>query len=174
MRTIAESTLLLRAMIELPDGLGLTTDEFHEGWELARTFDARRLEKQIGMRGWNFIKVADGLRKSGVGDTSQEAIAGALKLALRRISTHFNAAEVEDIELTEYPWFFLARVRVYPYRIQQGAELAVPAESMAASIAPRQRRRARHAGILYPHFASAMPQLKQMLISSRPAQAGPQ
>ncbi len=59
-----------------------------------------------------------------MGDTSQEAINGALKLALRHVSERFNAAEVERIELTQYPWFFLARVRVYPYRIQQHAVLA--------------------------------------------------
>jgi hypothetical protein len=30
------------------------------------------------------------------------------------------------------------------------------------------------ADVLYPNFGSAVPQLKQMLISSRTAQAGPQ
>ncbi len=140
MRTIAELNVLLRERTELPVGLKLATVEFREGWNFVRSADARRLEKRIQARGWNFIRIADGSLRSGVGDTSQEAIASALKLALRRVSKHFNAVEVEHIELTQYPWFFLARVRVYPYRIQQGAVLPVPDEAFPVPIASRQGR----------------------------------
>ena len=173
MRTISESTLLFRSNIELPGGLGLATDEFREGWNFARAVNAQRLEKKIRARGWNFVKIPDESLRSGVGDTSEEAIAGALKLALRRVSLQFNAAEVAHIELTEYPWFFLARVRVNPYSIQRG-ELPVPVELLSSTIALRQRRLPLDADVLYPNFGSAVPQLKQMLISSRTAQAGPQ
>jgi hypothetical protein len=174
MRTIIELNMLLREQAKLPDGLNLATEEFNEGWKLVRTVNAQRLGKKILTRGWNFIRIPDESLRCGVGDTSQEAIAGALKLALRRISIQFNAAEVEHIELVEYPWFFLARVRVYPYHIQQGAVLTVPDESFSAHITPRHRRLPVQAGVLYPHFGSNIPQLKQMLISSRTAGAGPQ
>ena len=170
MRTIAERNMLLRAKIALPDGLKLATDEFREGWEFVRTFDARRLEKQIVLRGWNFIKIADESLRSGVGETSQEAIASALKLALRRISAHFNAVEVEHIELTQYPWFFLARVRVYPFRIQQGAVMPISDNAQVSPVSHRQRRLPVHAEVLYPQFASVIPQLKEMLVLSRTAQ----
>jgi hypothetical protein len=174
MRIIAERNMLLRARTELPDGLKLATDEFREGWEFVRTFDARRLEKQIVLRGWNFIGIAEESLRSGVGETSQEAIASALKLALRRVSTHFNAAEVEHIELTQYPWFYLARVRVYPFRIQQGAVLPVSDKVEVFPVSRQRRRLPVHAEVLYPQFESVLPQLKEMLISSRSAQAGPQ
>jgi len=105
-RKIAELNLLLRTAIDLPVGLELATEEFREGWNFVRPGNARRLGKKVKARGWNFIKIADGELRSGVGDTSQKAIASALKLALRRVSNHFNAAEVERIELTQYPWFF--------------------------------------------------------------------
>ncbi|MGA3263368.1 MAG: hypothetical protein ABSC47_04905 [Terracidiphilus sp.] len=166
MRTIAELNVLLRVGVGLPAGLKLATDEFHEGWNFVRTGDAPRLKKKIQARGWNFIKIADGSLRSGVGDTSQEAIASALKLALRRVSAHFNAVEVERIELTQYPWFFLARVQVHPYRIQQDAVLPAPDEAAPMPIAHR-RRRPSHAAELFPHFGSAMPLLKEMLILSR-------
>ena len=171
MRTIAELNVLLRERIELPASLKLATDEFHEGWKFVRRGDAQRLKKKIQARGWNFIKIADGSLRSGVGETSQEAIASALKLALRRVSTHFNAVEVEHIELTQYPWFFLARVRVFPYRIQQEAVLPAPDEAIAMPIIPRQRRQAPQADELFPHFGSAMPMLKEMLVSSRSPEA---
>jgi hypothetical protein len=112
-----------------------------------------------------------------VGETSQEAIASALKLALRRVSTHFNAVQVEHIELTRYPWFFLARVRVYPYRIQEGAIFAVPDEAVAEPIPGRTARLKRlpnGAGELFPNFGSAMPMLKQMLTASHGSEAATQ
>jgi hypothetical protein len=163
MRAIAELNVLLRTRIELPAGLKLSTDEFHEGWNFVRIVDAPRLKKKIQARGWNFIRIADGSLRSGVGETSQQAIAGALRLALRRVNAHFNAVEVERIELTQYPWFFLARVRVYPCRIQQGAVLPVVPLPMAL----REKRLPPNAAELFPHFGSAMPMLKEMLVSSR-------
>jgi len=171
MRNIAVRNMLMRCGIELPKGMKLERDEFRDGWEFVRTLDARRLEKKIVLCGWNFIRIADRSLRSGVGETSQEAIASALKLALRRVSTHFNVAEVEHIELTQYPWFFLARVRVNSFRIQQSAVMPVPDESLSAPIVPRLRRLPANAEVLYPYFGSCIPQLKEMLVISRTSQA---
>jgi hypothetical protein len=174
MRNIAELNVLLRVRVELPVGLKLATEEFREGWNFVQSGDARQLEKEIQARGWSFTKIADGPLRSGVGDTSQEAIAGALKLALRHVSTHFNAVEVEDIELTQYPWFFLAKVHVYPYRIQHCAVLPVTDEAPTLPTPPRQRRLSPQAPELYPYFGSDMSLLKEMLVLSRSSQARPQ
>lgn len=138
MRMIAELNVLLREQAELPGGLKLATEEFREGWNLVRSGDAERLKKRIQTRGWSFIKIGDGSLRSGVGETSQEAIASALKLALRRVGEHFPAVAVEYIEWTRYPWFFLARVRVHPYRIQPGAP--APEEDAPMPIASPRRR----------------------------------
>jgi hypothetical protein len=174
MRPIIQSSMLLRAQTELPGGLSVATDEFHEGWNLAPKVNAQRLEKKVQSQGWNIVKIADGPMRSGVGETSQEAISSALKLALRRVSAYFNAAEVEHIELTQYPWFFLARVKVSPYRIQQDAILPISYEASLAPVVSRQRRLSPDSAALYPFFSSAMPQLKEMLISARSAHTGPQ
>jgi hypothetical protein len=174
MRNIAELNMLLRVQVELPSGLKLVTDGFREGWDFVRSVDAHRLEKKIETRGWHFIKIADGALRSGVGESSQEAIASALKLALRHVNEHFNAVEVEHIELTQYPWFFLARIRVYPYRIQQSAVLPAPYEVMPLQIAPRHRLFSPNAAVRFPDFGSAMPQLKQMLVSTNGPEARPQ
>jgi hypothetical protein len=170
MRTIAELNVLLRVRAVLPAGIKLATVDFREGWNFVRSGNARRLERKIQAQGWNFIKTPDGSLRSGVGDTSQEAIASALKLALRRVGKHFNAAEVERIEMTQYPWFFLARVRVYPFRIQQEAVLPVPDEAWPAQTTLSRRRLPPHAAELYPFFGSATPMLKQMLAASRVAE----
>lgn len=165
MCTIVESNVLLRAQADLPIGFKVATDEFREGWNRMRAGGTRRLERKVQARGWNFVRIADGTLRSGVGETSEEAIANALKLALRRASEQSNAVEVERIELTQYPWFFLARLRVHPYRIQQGDVLPVSDEA-AAPMAARRSRFSPKEVELDPQFLSAMPMLKEMLTSS--------
>jgi hypothetical protein len=171
MRKIAEANVLLRARLELPSGLSLATDEFQAGWEFLRKVKAVRLEKKIRAQGWNFIKIADGSLRSGVGASSQEAIASALKLALGHLSGHFNVAEVEHIELTEYPWFFLARISLTPYRLQRDAIFAVPDGAVPLPATLGEKRLPVSAAALYPHFGSAMPMLKQMLVATRSSEA---
>jgi hypothetical protein len=169
MRTIADLNLLLRAQADLPAGLKITTEDFHEGWSFVRAANALRLEKKIRTRGWNFIRVADGSLRSGVGETAHDAIAAALKLALRQLHTQVNALEVEQIELTRYPWFFLAKLRLHPYRIQPEAELPFKDAAFPDESGPRSSRRgqpANPAGEPVPQFAGAMPMLKDLLLSS--------
>jgi hypothetical protein len=79
--------------------------------------------------------IGEGSRRGGVGQTSQEAIASALKLALRHVSERFNAAEVESIEVKKYPWFVVAKVKVYPYQIQQSGVLSSFDQDMPMVIA---------------------------------------
>ena len=136
MRNIAELTVLLRERVALPDHFKLATEEFREGWDFVLSGDAHWLDKKIRRCGWYFIRIAEGSLKSGVGQTPQEAIASALKLALRCVSGRFNAAEVGHIELKEYPWFILATVRVYPYQIQKSAILSVSDESASSWMPP--------------------------------------
>src|ERR1700745_3971752 len=108
MRKITERTMLLRGHVELPDSLNLVTEQFREGWNFVQSGDNHWLDKEIRQRGWHFMWIGGGSLRGGVGQTSQEAIAGALKRALRRVSECFNAAEVESIKLKKYPWFVLA------------------------------------------------------------------
>ena len=135
MRKITERTMLLRGHVELPDELNLVTEDFQEGWNFVQSGDTHWLDKEIRRRGWHFMWIGEGSRRSGVGTTSQEAIASAVKLGLRRVSERFNAAEVESIQLKKYPWFVVAKVKVYPYQIQQGAVLSSFDLTVSASIA---------------------------------------
>jgi hypothetical protein len=171
---VAESNVMLRAQAELPDGFKVATEKFLEGWNRMRSGGVVRLEKKVQVRGWNFLKIAEGAVKSGVGATSEEAIASALKQALRRVDAHSNAVEVEQIQLTQYPWFCLARVCVHPYRIQEGAVLPAAAEVEPPAMTARPRRLSHQAAEVFPQFGSAIPMLKEMLIGSKSAQAGAQ
>lgn len=167
MRTIETMNMVIRARVELPRGLKLATDEFREGWNLVRSGGAERLQRRIQTRGWGLIKTRDVCQRSGVGNTSQEAIASALKLALRQLSEFFHAATVERIHLTKYPWFFLARVAVHSYRILDN-ELQAQAEDASSLTSAFWPMRLPYESVaLNPDFVSAIPQLRLELISSQ-------
>jgi hypothetical protein len=165
---------MLRAQAELPVGFKVATEKFLEGWGRMRSGGVMRLEKKAQVRGWSFLKIAEGAVKSGVGATSEEAIACALKLALRRVDAHTNAVEVEQIRLTQYPWFCLARVQVHAYRIQEGAALPAPVEVGLLPVTARERRMPPRADEVFSDFGAAMPMLKEMLLASVSSQASAQ
>ena len=167
---VAELSVLLRAEIELPANFKLATEEFCAGWNVARTANAKRLEQKIVNRGWNLVKTVGASLRSGVGATSQEAIASALKLALDGMGEEFNAVEVERIELTKYPWFFLAKVSVCRYRIQQDAFVAVPEGAMPFPVIQSKKlpRPSRPDRLL--EFRSKASLLKDMLVVSQSGQ----
>jgi hypothetical protein len=165
MFSLIESNVLLRKQAELPMGFKVATAEFRDGWSLMRSGGAVRLGRKIRARGWNLIGIPAGALRSGVGDTSQTAIASALIQALRQVDSQANAVEVERVELTEYPWFFLARVRVHTYRIQPGTELPM-LDTAVATVSTRPRRALRSSE-RFPEFGSVMPMLKGMLTVSR-------
>ena len=170
---IAAWTMLLRVQTELPAGLEVTTDRFSDGWQCVQPEDSARLKEEIQACGWSFIMHAGGLLGNGVEDTSQGAIDSALKVALCHIGERFNAVEIEHIELTQYPWFFLARVGVCPYRIHPDA--AMPADDISGEIRNSRsaRRLPRQPGVLNPQFVSAMPAVRELLVLSRSVQGMP-
>jgi hypothetical protein len=133
MFAVSEPNLLLRVPGKLPKGLKLRTEEFQKGWDLAPSVDTCRLQKEIHPGRWYFLKTADGSMSSGVGDTSQQAIASALRHALRGIGEHSNVVDMKLIELVQYPWFFLARVEVFPFRIHKDMRLPDISRSEHAS-----------------------------------------
>jgi hypothetical protein len=167
---IEELSVLLRAKIELPVNFKLATEEFRDGWIFARTTNAQRLEKKIVNRGWNFIKIGDDSLRSGIGDTSQEAIARALSVALRQLHDHFNALEVRHIELTQYPWFCLARVSVCPYRIQRDAVAAVPDGAMPFPVRRSKRLPLPRTPNRLLQFRSEASMMKPLLVLSQSGQ----
>lgn len=165
MRRIMKHTMLVRVPSDL-SGV-LTTDELPDGWGFLRSDDARLLVAKIKANGWQYMRVCDSLLRGGVGETSQAAIVSALKLALRQVSGILNAVKIERIDLTEYPWFYLARVSLYPCRIQGGVILPVAKEEIPLPLPRRERRLPFRLPELYPNFVTTMPLMKQMLVLSR-------
>ena len=174
MLRITGSSVFLRTQIKLPVLLKLATEQFQEGWDFIPSARASGLEKKIRSYGWYSIRIAEGSLRSGVGETPQQAIACALKLAVRGISEYFNALEIRRIQLTEYPWFFLARVLVHPLRIQQSAIQAVPDDALPLPSFARKRQSRLSTPWTSLRYGCAVPLLKEMLSSSASAREGAQ
>jgi hypothetical protein len=174
MRSIAELNILVRGHATPFPTLKLATEEFREGWNFVRLVDAHQLKKKIHACGLTFTSIADKALKSGVGMSSQEAIANALEITLRHVSQCYSIVEIEHIELTQYPWFYFSRIIICPYQIQQNAALPALDAAHPLQRAPRHRRLPVHAPELYPYFGCAIPMLKEILISSKSSQTRPQ
>jgi len=165
MRTFSESNVLLNTQGALPVGFNMAVEEFYKGWNVVRTGGTRRIEKKIRTLGWSLIQLAQGVLRSGVGKTEQKAVANALNLAVRNADAGANLMEVEHIEVSDYPWFFLARVRVGTYRIQEGADLDRQEEKAALPLNFESRVRLEAQD--RSESASAVPMMKQMVLASR-------
>jgi len=165
MHNVMEKSILLRQKAQIPSGIAMHTEVFSEGWDLAQSLDASELETSTNTHGWHFIRIAGGFVQCGVGQTSQEATTSALRLSLTHVGEHFNAIEVALIEITRYPWFFLARVQIASLRIQQSAVLLSPGDYEPIPIKAGNRCLPDRTTALYSNFSSAMPLLKRMLIS---------
>jgi len=124
MHNISRFILLFRQHVELPDGLNVVTEEFQDGWSVVCSGDSMSMDKSLQSLGWNFTWIGQGKSKTCFGKTSQDATRTALQLALRKISDEFNAVEVVQIDLTKLLWFYRARVRVSPYKIQPDSALS--------------------------------------------------
>ncbi len=105
MPRITELSVLLRAAAELPPSLIMKRGEFMDGWNIAQTGGASLLERRIRRRGWHFIRIAEESRQSGVGDSSQEAVACALLGDHRNIVITFRCvADPRDVVQEYREW----------------------------------------------------------------------
>jgi len=163
---LTELSVILRAGTELPSNLNMRGAEFMEGWNLVRPGGASLLERKIRRHGWHFIRIADETRQGVIGESSQLAIDSALRLAVRGISEYFNAVEVRNIYVSRYPWFVLARLGVFPCRIQQSPIQFVPDDALPLPASTRMEQLPVNASWLFPQFGLEMPMVREMLTQS--------
>jgi hypothetical protein len=173
MRDIVELNVLLRVRAEMPEGLTLATDGFREGWNRLRTRNAIGLERKLKACRWHFIRDKR-VMASGTGQTPQQAIACALDHALAEVSPELNAIEVGEIQSTQYPWFWLARVSIHAFRIQKSEELAAQDRAVLAHNSDAKPILQVHSADLKHDFAKTLPLMEQRLRRSPRVQSGAQ
>jgi hypothetical protein len=173
MRDIVELNVLLRVRAEMPNGLTLAADGFREGWNRLRIRNAKGLERKLKACKWHFIPDKPTVA-SGTGQTPQEAIACALDHALTEVGPELKAIEVGEIQSTQYPWFWLARVRIHAFRIQMSEELASQDLADLAHNSDAQPRPQVHSADFKHGFAQTMPLMEHASPRSPRLQSGVQ
>ena len=63
--------------------------------------------------------------RRGIGLTGETAIRRAVSRALKRVSKRFNAAELDSLEIAEYPGFHIVNVTLQTLQIQRHASLKI-------------------------------------------------
>jgi hypothetical protein len=118
-------SVFLRSDCTLPDRLVACLRPIGEKWSVVEEIPALVFDTMIRRAGWHFMWLQDACSRRGVGLTKEAAIRRALSRALKGVSKRFNAAELDSLQITEYPGFQIAHVRVQTLQIQRHASLSI-------------------------------------------------
>ena len=77
----------------------------------------------IRQAGWHFMWLQEACSRRGIGLTEEAAIRRALFRVLKGVSKRFNAAELDSVQIKQYPGFQIAIVTVQTLQIQRSASL---------------------------------------------------
>ena len=124
-------SVFLRSGCILPDRLDPCLQPVGADWSVVEEIPALVFDTMIRQAGWHFMWLQDACSRRGIGLTEEAAIRRALSRALKGVSKQFNAAELDFLQITEYPGFQIANVRIQTLQIQRHASL-----NMAAGQSP--------------------------------------
>ena len=97
-------------------------------WFVVEDFRALDFDRLIRRAGWHFMWLQGARCRRGYGLSEEKAVRRGLLRALNCVPKAFNAAELDSVEITEYPGFKTAVVIVQPLHIQEHAQLRVDSE----------------------------------------------
>ena len=116
-------SVFLRSGCILPDRLDPGLKPISAEWSVVEEIPALVFDTIIRQAGWHFMWLQGRSSRLGFGFTQEAATRRALTRALNGVSKRFNAAELDCIEVTQYPGFQIANVTVQTIHIQQKASL---------------------------------------------------
>lgn len=111
--------MFLRVGCSLPDGLGLKQQHFSESWMSVENMLSPVLDVGLRAKGWHFMWLEGAHSRLGIGRTEQSATGRAITLVLNQIKGSLNAAELDSINVSRYPGFWIAKGTLHARQIQQ-------------------------------------------------------
>ena len=118
-------SVFLRSECILPDQLDPFRQPIDKEWTIVEEIPALVFDTMIRQAGWHFLWLQGACSRRGFGLTEERAIRRALSLALKGVSNRFNAAELDSLEIAEYPGFHVAKATVQTLQIQRQASLNI-------------------------------------------------
>jgi len=107
--------------------------------DVCRRYDGRCSGREDPQRGLALHVGAqdDAHSRFAAGRTAESAIGKAITFALNQVNGRFNAAELNSIDVREFPGFQIAKVTLHARQIQQAASLGF-VDDMTSRQAPAQ------------------------------------
>jgi len=130
-------SVFLRKGCDMPPHFDLAQQPCADGWMLLEEIEAPVLDTMIRHAGWHFVCLQAPYSRSGVGLSRDEAVHQALTRGLKGLKASFNAAELESIQVSNYPAFHIAKVTLQSRHIQQHTCLEMTLENDAQIAAAR-------------------------------------
>ncbi|MDE3162967.1 MAG: hypothetical protein KGL64_06880 [Acidobacteriota bacterium] len=116
-------SVYLRKGCELPNRLDPLQEPVGAHWMLVEDLAAPVFDTMIRQAGWHFMWIQDSCVRRGFGSSRESATARALTRALDGIARRFNAAELDSVQVANYPGFHMATVTLQARQIQQQTSL---------------------------------------------------
>lgn len=120
-------SVFLRNGCILPDRFDLSRQPIGKEWSVVEEIPALVFDAMVRQAGWHFMWLQEACSRRGFGLTGEAAFHHALSRALKGVSMRFNAAELDSVQITKYPGFQIANVRVQTLQIQRHASLDIAA-----------------------------------------------
>ena len=92
---------------------------------LIENIPALAFDSMIRKAGWHFLWLQDSCSRRGIGLTEEVATRRALSSALSGISKRYNAAEIDSVQIAQYPGFQTVDVTLQTLQIQKHASLRI-------------------------------------------------
>lgn len=114
-------SVFLRNGCVLPNRLDPLREPIGGDWCRIEDLSARIFNTIIRQAGWRFTWIPDSCIRRGVAISRDRATSNALTRALKGIARHFNAAELDSVQVALYLGFYVATVTLQPRLIQQAS-----------------------------------------------------
>ena len=118
-------SVFLRNGSDMPPHFDLAQQPYTKDWMLLEEIEAQVLDTMIRHAGWHFVCLQEDCSRSGIGLSRDPAIHQALVRALEGLKMRFNASELESIQVSSYPVFYIAKVTIQPRHIQRNTSLEI-------------------------------------------------
>jgi hypothetical protein len=116
--------MFLRTACLLPDGLDLAPKRFSDAWMSVEETTSATMDLKVRGAGWHFLWLKDTYSRLAFAQTEALVVTKAVSRALKEIKGGFNAAEFDELVVSRYPGFRVARATLHARHIQQEALLS--------------------------------------------------
>jgi hypothetical protein len=121
---IKAGSVIMRAGTVTPERMELESEDFCDGWDRVRNYEAGPLDKSLRAAGWRLCFIAESLQAVAVGTYDQDTVQRAIITLLGKLGPQmFNCVEVTEIAYKDFVGVPYVHVVGHARHIQREVEL---------------------------------------------------